>query len=337
MFAMVGAAIAAIAVVLLTTPVVRDFAIRKGAVDMPNERRINKVPVPSTGGVAIFLGFWMAVLVFGEFNNYLFWLFISSAIIMVCGFIDDFRNLSPKIKLVVQFGAAILFMVATGTRIHFIKLPLSNYYIGLGSFSYPLTLLWIVGITNALNFIDGLDGLAAGTAGIASTTLFLVALSQNNLSLATVLVALAGASFAFLRFNSHPAEIFMGDSGALSLGFLLATISAGGLMKSATAIAITVPVLILGLPIFDGTFSVLRRLARGQSPFVADRGHLHHRLLDRGLDQKLAVNVLYATSLCGSILALILQQGWTIVTGVLTLGTAVFISFIWREWRKQCS
>ena len=300
--------------VLLLTPHVKKFALRIGAVDHPNKRRINKKPIPSLGGLAIIAAFWIGVAAFGNLSGQALWILVGATLITLTGLFDDIKDLSPWIKLMLQIGAAIIVVVYGGVRIDFIRIPLSAKYIGFGSLAVPITIFWITGVTNALNFIDGLDGLAAGTAGIASTTLMIVALQQGSLEIAILLAALAGSCFGFLKYNFNPAQIFMGDTGALPLGFLLAVISVEGLMKSATTIAILVPVLALGLPLFDTSVAIVRRLKNGKSPFHADRGHLHHRLIDRGLDQKQAVSVLYSLSLFGGCVAVILSSGFNAIS-----------------------
>ena len=300
--------------VLLLTPFVKKFAFKIGAVDHPNSRRINKVPIPSLGGIGIIISFFITVLIFGDLSKEIMWILAGTSIIALMGFLDDIKDLSPWLKLFLQFGAAALVVVLGGVRINFIRLPFSSTYIGFGMFAIPITMFWVVGVTNALNFIDGLDGLAAGTAGIASTTLLIVAMQQNSLSIAVLLAAIVGSCLGFLKFNFNPAQIFMGDTGALPLGFLLATISTHGLMKSATTIAIAVPVLALGLPLFDTTIAVIRRLLNGKSPFHADRGHLHHKLLDRGLNQKQAVSILYSMSLFCGCLAIVLYSGFNTIS-----------------------
>jgi UDP-GlcNAc:undecaprenyl-phosphate GlcNAc-1-phosphate transferase len=319
---MLGASIAAIIIVLLATPHIKRLAFRIGAVDEPNSRRINKVPIANIGGIAIFLGFWIAVFLFGELSTEVLWIFFASSIIMFAGFFDDILDLSPFLKLFIQVGAALMIVVFGGVRIDFFRFPMTNNYINLGVLAVPVSVLWIVGITNAINFIDGLDGLAAGTAGIAATTLVIVAFQQGYLAIALMLIALASSCFAFLKYNANPAKIFMGDTGAMTLGFLLAALSVEGLMKSATTIAIFVPFLALGLPIFDSTFSIARRLLNGKSPFYADRGHLHHRLLDRGFDQKKAVRILYTASMLSGGIAIIF------VTGINIFSVSLFVAIL---------
>src|SRR6056297_314306 len=305
----IGAMIAAIVVVLAATPIIKKFAIKIGAVDKPNQRRINKTPVANIGGIAIFLGFWIAVFLFGEVGQTTLWMFIGSSIILLTGLVDDILDLSPFIKLFIQISTASFIVIVADIRIDFFRIPFNGDYVGLGPLAIPLTVLWIAGITNAINFIDGLDGLAAGTSGIAAS------------------------AFAFLKYNSNPAQIFMGDTGSMTLGFLLAIMSIEGLMKSATTIAIIVPVLALGLPILDSTFSIVRRLRNGRSPFCADRGHLHHRLIDHGCDQKLAVRILHTVSIFSGGIALIFVLGFNLISLVSTIFVTGFMLATFNQFR----
>jgi UDP-GlcNAc:undecaprenyl-phosphate GlcNAc-1-phosphate transferase len=333
LFRSIGAMMAAIIVVLVATPIIKKFAIKIGAVDQPNHRRINKIPVANIGGLAIFLGFWIAVFLFGEVGQTTLWMFIGSSVILLTGLVDDIFDLSPFIKLFIQLSVAAFVVILADVRIDFFRIPFNGKYIMLGSFAIPLTVLWITGITNAINFIDGLDGLAAGTAGIAATTLMVVAIEQGYSGIAIMLIALAASAFAFLKYNSNPAQIFMGDTGSMTLGFLLAIMSIEGLMKSATTIAIIVPFLALGLPILDSTFSIVRRLSNGKSPFSADRGHLHHRLIDRGCDQKLAVRILYTVSVFSGGIALIFVLGFNLISLVSSLFVTGFILATFSQFR----
>ena len=195
-------------------------------------------------------------------------------------------------------------MVA-GVRIEVLSNPLGKGFFHLGWASYPITLLWIVGMINAVNFIDGLDGLACGVSSIASLTVFTIALLVSEPYVAIVMAALTGACFGFLPYNMNPAKIFMGDTGSMFLGYMLAVMSINGLFKLYAVISFIVPFLILGLPIFDTAFAIVRRLLKGQSPLQADRGHIHHRLVDLGFGQKQSVAILYAVSVVLGLAAVI--------------------------------
>ena len=293
------ALLAAAAVCLLATPAVRKFACKIGAMDMPGEsRRVHDHPIPRLGGLALFAGFLAGVLPFTGIDEPVQGILLGSVIIVVTGAVDDLISLRPWVKLVLQLIAALV-AIRHGVVIRILTNPgnASAEAIALGALSIPVTLLWIVGMTNALNLIDGLDGLAAGVCGIGCASMLAVSLFLPEATEISVLVAaLGGACLGFLPFNINPAKIFMGDSGSLLLGYVLSTASVLGLFKMYTLVAFAVPVLTLALPLTDTAFAVIRRLSRGESPFHPDRGHIHHRLLALGLTQKQAVAVLYAAS-----------------------------------------
>ena len=301
------------------TPIVKILAFRIGAVDVPKDnRRMHKKPTARIGGLAIFYGFIISILCFAEIDTQLRGILIGCIIIVVLGIFDDIYSLNALFKFVIQICAALI-VVMHGVRIdHFSNFGIgTNPYISLGIWSVPITVLWIVGVTNAVNLIDGLDGLAAGVSTISTVSLFAISLIMREPAVAIVTSAVAGAGFGFLPYNIHPAKIFMGDTGSTFLGFILGSISIVGLFKSYAVISLAVPFLILGLPIFDTAFAIIRRLMRGQSPMHPDRGHVHHRLIDLGFDQKQTVIILLITSgllslsavvllLCGAERALVL-------------------------------
>lgn len=301
------------------TPIVKILAFRIGAVDVPKDnRRMHKKPTARIGGLAIFYGFIISILCFAEIDTQLRGILIGCIIIVVLGIFDDIYSLNALFKFVIQICAALI-VVMHGVRIdHFSSFGIgTNPYISLGIWSVPITVLWIVGVTNAVNLIDGLDGLAAGVSTISTVSLFAISLIMREPAVAIVTSAVAGAGFGFLPYNIHPAKIFMGDTGSTFLGFILGSISIVGLFKSYAVISLAVPFLILGLPIFDTAFAIIRRLMRGQSPMHPDRGHVHHRLIDLGFDQKQTVIILLITSgllslsavvllLCGAERALVL-------------------------------
>ena len=294
-----AALLAAALVSLIFTPMVRSLAFRVGAVDVPKDnRRMHDHPVPRMGGLAIFFGFILSVLIFLPLTTELQGMLLGSVIIVMLGILDDIFALPALPKLFVQIGAALI-AVLEGNRIDLLSNPnifSSEPYWELGLLAVPITVLWIVGITNAVNLIDGLDGLACGVSTISSMTMLVIALIVAEPDVAILMGALAGACIGFLPYNLNPAKIFMGDTGATFLGFTLAVVSIQGLFKFYAVISFAVPFLMLGLPIFDTTFAILRRLAHGQSPMSPDRGHIHHRLIDMGFSQKQAVAVLYIIS-----------------------------------------
>ncbi len=280
-----------------STPTVIALANKIKALDIPKDsRRIHKKPIPLIGGLAIFYGFVISVLCFAVIDREIMGILIGAVIIVTVGIIDDMRELSAKVKLLFQIIAAGI-VIYFGVDITYVANPFSQWfgpvYINLGLWSIPITMIWIIGVTNAVNLIDGLDGLAVGVSSIASVALLSLILISQNLNAAIVTAALAGAGFGFLPYNFNPAKIFMGDTGSTFLGFVLACISIQGIMKMYALVSFAVPVLILGLPIFDTLFAIIRRLLTGKSIMSPDRGHLHHRLLDMGFSQKQTVTILY--------------------------------------------
>lgn len=290
------------------TPLCRRFAKLIGAIDVPaDERRIHKKPIPRLGGLAIFAGFIVTILLFADISVQLRGILIGSVIIVALGCVDDVVRLHYSVKLLFQFAAALV-VTLHGLTIDAFSNP---FFVGpsilqLGFLSIPITIVWIMALTNAVNFIDGLDGLACGVSLIGSVSLLIVSLFLNKPEVAIILAALSGGCLGFLPYNLNPAKLFMGDTGATFLGFILAVTSIQGLFKVYTIVSFVVPFLILGLPIFDIVVSVFRRLIKGTSPAHADRSHLHHKLIDMGFSQKQAVAFLYAISAVLGITAVVL-------------------------------
>ena len=290
-------------VAFLCTPLVGKLADMMGAIDVPQDgRRMHTRPVPRLGGLAIFAGFLMAVLCLRLFSDMLpitmplRGMLIGSIFIIVVGVIDDVLRLPAWIKFIVQFVAAVI-VVWHGLRIEFFTNPFdADNFIRLGALSAPISVLWIMGMTNAVNWIDGLDGLSVGVSTIGSVSIFIVAAIHGEPLICLLMAALAGASLGFLPYNINPAKMFVGDTGATFLGFVLSSVAIMGLFKFSTMISFAVPFLVLGLPLFDFLFVIVRRVASGKSPAVADRKHVHHRLIDMGFSQKQAVTILYAVS-----------------------------------------
>ncbi len=294
-----AALLASVLVALLTTPVVRSLAFRVGAVDVPKDgRRMHDHPIPRMGGLAIFFGFMLSVLIFLPLTNQLRGMLLGGVIIVILGIFDDIYALPAIPKFLIQIVAALI-AALEGNVIEAVSNPnifSSDPFWVLGWLAVPITVLWIVGITNAVNLIDGLDGLACGVSTISSMTLLVIALIVSEPETAVLTAALAGGCIGFLPYNLNPAKIFMGDTGSTFLGFILAVVSIQGLFKFYAIISFAVPFLMLGLPIFDTCFAIVRRLAKGQSPMTPDRGHIHHRLIDMGFSQKQAVAMLYVIS-----------------------------------------
>ena len=317
-----------------TTPIVKGFAQRVGAMDNPGEaRRSHDHPSPRMGGMAIFLGFLLAVILFAEITKPVQGILIGSVIIVAVGVLDDIISLRWWIKLIAQFAAAII-AVAHGVTIEGIMNPnvfAAENTLLIGYLSIPVTVLWIVGITNAVNLIDGLDGLACGVSAISSVTMLIVALMVAEPNVALLLAALAGGCLGFIPYNFNPAKIFMGDTGALLLGYVLATVSILGLFKFYAVMTFLVPIMALALPLFDTLFAIVRRVLHGQNPMTPDRGHLHHRLIDHGLSQKQAVAVLYSLSAMMGLTAVVicttgkLRLLLLIVDLAIAVGVGIFV------------
>ena len=306
------ALLVALVVSFLMTPVVKTFAYKVGAIDVPKDaRRMHKVPIPRLGGLAIFIGFMVSILLFSEITPELRSILLGAVIIVVLGVVDDIMALPAMLKFVVQIVAALIPATHGVTILAFSNPNIfsDNLYWVLGSLSIPFTVLWIVAITNSVNLIDGLDGLANGVSAISATTMLVIALVSDQSAVAVVLAALVGACVGFMPYNMNPAKMFMGDTGATFLGYILATMSIQGLFKYYAVISFVVPFLILGLPIFDTTFAFIRRIAHGQSPMHPDRSHIHHRLIDMGLNQKQAVATLYVISAILGLSAVVLTTG----------------------------
>ena len=277
------------------TPPVRVLAFLIGAVDVPtDDRRMHVKPTPRIGGLAIFMSFAITTLVFVNLDPELGALLIGGLILVVLGVVDDIYRLRAWTKLVFQLLAAGI-AVYMGVVIDHVTL--FGHYIEFGVLSIPITLVWIVGITNAINLIDGLDGLACGISVIMSLSILGVVLIHGDFTSAMLTAILAGSCVGFLPFNTHPARIFMGDTGSQFLGFTLAVISIQGVFKLHTVLSFIVPLSLFALPLLDTAYAMFRRISHGESPFSADRKHIHHRLVDMGFTQREAVRILYA--ICG--------------------------------------
>ena len=277
----------------LSTPFVKKLAFKIGAVDVPKDnRRMHKKPIPRLGGLAIVISFLLCTFLFVELDKEVQGILLGAIIILVVGVLDDCLALPALPKFFAQIAAGTI-VVLHGCSVRYVTTPFSAVPIDLGWLAGPVTVFWIVLMTNAVNFIDGLDGLAVGVSGISTATMLVIALLLGEESVAVILAALLGACLGFIPYNFNPAQIFMGDTGSTFLGFVLASLSVQGLFKMYAVISFMVPFLILGVPFFDITFAVIRRLAKGQNPMQADRGHIHHRLINMGLSQKQSVAIVY--------------------------------------------
>lgn len=314
-----------------STPIVTQLAFKIGAVDIPKDnRRMHKKPIPRLGGLAIIFGFAVALLcVSHNLNRGIGATMIGAAIIAVMGVIDDCKDLNAKLKFLIQIIAALVVIYGGNVKITVFTNPnlLSDnpYLVFPEWLSVSLTVIWIVFITNAVNFIDGLDGLAAGVSAIMSVSLVFISVRTGESAIAIIGMALMGSCFGFLPYNFNPAKIFMGDTGSTFLGFMLATLSVQGVFKSYAVISFAVPLLILGLPLFDASFAMIRRILTGKSPMTADRGHLHHRLIDMGFSQKQTVFILYAISAVLGISAVLLAESGAMRAILLIMCVLIFI------------
>ncbi len=286
---------AALVLALLLVPVAMKLAYKIGAVDKPNARKVHTKIMPRMGGLGIYLAYMTVVLLTQKMTMPLVGLLIGSTILVVLGIFDDIKDLNAKFKLSVQIIAAVIVM-AFGVRIEFMTNVFGGEAIYLDILSLPVTLLWIVGITNAINLIDGLDGLAGGIATIAALSMAVVGWIYGQYFMASMAIILAGATIGFLRYNFHPAKVFMGDTGSLFLGFNLSVLAVMGVAKGVTFISLAAPVLVLGVPIFDTFFAILRRKMNHKPIFAADKDHLHHRLLSMGFSHRNTVLIIYAIS-----------------------------------------
>ena len=332
-YIIIGTIIAAFAIAAVLsyffTPPVKNFAHKVGAIDVPKDaRRMHKKPIPRLGGLAIYGGFLCSILIFGQLDETMLCVLLGAAIIVALGIFDDVLALGAKLKFVVQIVAAAIPVCIGDLQIGlFTNLnPLSDTpFVHLGILAVPVTIIWIVGITNAVNLIDGLDGLAVGVSSIAAITMLAVALLTGNMPIAITMAALAGACIGFMPYNLNPAKIFMGDTGSTFLGYMLATVSIMGLFKFYAVISFAVPFLILGLPIFDTANAIIRRVAAGRSPMSPDRGHVHHKLIDMGFNQKQAVAILYAISATLGLTAVVLTSSGEVKAIVLLLAVLAAI------------
>ena len=304
-----------------TTPLAKKFAFLVDAVDRPHGRHMHEKPTALMGGLAIFFGFLVALLSFGSMDRQMTSILLGALIIIIMSALDDIFDLPAWLRLLVQIAAASIPVFYGGIRID----VLSTFGIGTDPdivldemISIPVTLIWIVGITNAVNWIDGLDGLAAGVSGISAVSLLVIACILGNAYVAVTMAALAGAILGFLPYNRNPAKIFMGDTGAMFLGFVLATMSIQGLFKFYLVVGYLVPFLVIGIPLLDMLVAITRRLSQGQSPMASDREHMHYKLIDLGFNQKQTVAILYCVSGIFGIAAIVLTAGGEI-KGILLL------------------
>lgn len=346
--------ILAFIVAFMATPYTIKIANKIGAVDIPKDkRRMHTKKMPKFGGPAVILGFIVSVIYLiivmsiegsldlfaeQEYGKKLLGVLLGIVVLAITGIIDDIKTLKPWQELIGQIIAAII-VVSFGTKIEHLDIPYL-YMVGLNDvFSTIITILWIVGVTNAINLIDGLDGLSSGISLISCISLLIIFLMNGSPTIATVLVtAMSGALVGFLPYNFSPAKTFIGDTGSNFLGFMLAVVSILGVAKTYTAAVIVLPVIVLGLPIFDVLFAIIRRIAKGKSikaVFKPDKGHLHHRLVEKGFSQKQAVLILYGLSASLGMFAIILFDSgiWKALSFFLMVIAAIAIGY--RNFTKE--
>lgn len=318
-------ALIAFATALFTTPYVRRLALNVGMLDATGERRMHDQPKPRIGGIAVYLGFAFALFAalgyliqtkqFGDLANLhdLVGLIFGGTLILMVGIWDDVMHMAPRAKLLAQALVAGISMLY-GFQIHYITNPVhpSGPPIYFPEwFTVVLTLLWYLGMMNAINFIDGLDGLLSGLTVISAASLILIDLMRGHAEIALILAALAGGALGFLRYNWNPAKIILGDSGALFIGYVFATVSIIGASKTAFAISLLVPLVVLALPVLDTAAAIVRRTRAGKKIYEADRGHFHHQLIFRfGLNVRQAVLLIYAVCIALGLVALLLTSGY---------------------------
>jgi len=299
-----------LAITLVATPLVKEWAIRIGAVDVPDERKVHRGVMPRLGGLAIYLSFTVGFFLFVPKTTLAWGIFLGSSVIALVGALDDRYQLTPRQKLIGQLLATLV-VIAFGLRVTFVSVPFDGELF-FGWLSIPVTIFWIVAVTNAINLIDGLDGLAAGVSAIAISTILIVSLLNGNGFVALFCAVLLGATLGFLVFNFHPAKIFMGDTGALFLGFQLACLSVMG-FKQVTFVSYLLPILVLGVPLWDTLFAIIRRKLDHKPISAPDKHHLHHCLLQMGLSHRGAVLTIYAISAAFGVLAVWLYSAQTML------------------------
>ncbi|ACI18847.1 glycosyltransferase family 4 protein [Dictyoglomus thermophilum] len=314
---------------ILFTPWVKKIAYQVGAVDIPNDRKVHLKPIPRIGGVAFFLSILIVNVLFNK-SLIVEKIIFGGLLVFLVGLLDDFVELKPKPKFWLTF-LAVLIAVFIGVRVDVWRIPYTKIIIK-GFWADVITFVWLLGITNAMNFIDGLDGLAGGVAVISSFSLLIISLLLGRFEMALLLSSILGSVLGFLFYNFPPASIFMGDSGAMFLGFILGAISIIGVLKVSTIINLFFPIVVLGFPVLDTAFSIIRRLLEGRAPWKYDKDHLHHRFLRIGMKTEQSIAFIYLITICMSLLAIIislLQDPY--ISAILLFGTLFLILFILKK------
>ncbi|MFC0187339.1 glycosyltransferase family 4 protein [Fictibacillus aquaticus] len=303
------------------TPLVIKLAVRLGVTDQPNSRKVHVKSTPSMGGLAIFIAFIAGVWVSDATSDFLFPILAGAFVIVVTGLLDDYYAFTPLAKLAGQVLAAMI-VILNGVVVEFINVPFGTI-VHLGWFGVPLTLLWILGITNAINLIDGLDGLAAGVTSIVLLTITIIAFGMFNYFVAAIALILLGANLGFLLFNFYPAKIFMGDTGSLFLGYMLSVISLLG-FKNVTLFSLIIPVIILGVPISDTIFAIIRRAVQRKPLSEPDKSHLHHCLMRVGYNHRQTVLIIYGISTLFGLFAIMFSK--TTIWGAVVILTMFVVT-----------
>lgn len=330
-------ALIALILSLLLVPGVGKLAIRIGAVDKPNARKVHTHIMPRMGGLAIYTSFFIVLFLSHSVTKELLGLFLGGTVLVIVGIIDDMKDIPAKVKLCGQILAACI-VVAFGVRVDFMTNIFHGDIFFLSIFSIPVTIIWIVAIINAVNLIDGLDGLAAGISIIAAATMAISGYASGQLLMASMAMILIGATLGFLRYNFHPAKIFMGDTGSMFLGYNLAVFAVLGVTKSFTALSLVTPILVLAIPILDTLFAIIRRKMNHKPIFKPDKHHLHHCLLNYGFSHRDTVLIIYAVSavlaLCGLIMTYLSStQGICLLTviSIIIIYAAIKIGVIGKR------
>ena len=330
MFAYAFTFLVALAVTFVLTPLVKKFAIKIGAVDKPDARKVHHGLIPRLGGLAIYAGFMVSVITTIGFTYEMVGVMAGATFLILVGVADDILSLPPKVKLLGQIIAAAIPVVLFNINIEWVDLPWSGILYLPEIISLPLTIFWIIGFINTVNLIDGLDGLAAGIATIASIAIALLAFQMGQWVAAAAMIAMTGACLAFLQYNFNPAKIFMGDTGSMFLGYIIAAVSVMGSMKTVAMAILIVPLLALAVPITDTLLAIVRRKSSGVPIFSPDKNHLHHRLLAKGLNQKQVVIIMYALTAFFSCIALIVIH-MSVWIGSAVVAVALILFVLWAK------
>ncbi|CAH0344878.1 MraY family glycosyltransferase [Bacillus sp. CECT 9360] len=312
--------------VLLVTPLVMKLAVKIGATDKPNSRKVHTKLMPRLGGLAIFIGVAVGYFISGLYNEHIYSITLGGVLIIALGVLDDKYEISAKVKLAGQLAVAAL-IVQSGLTIDFIHIPFVDK-IDVGMLSIPLTIIWIVGITNAINLIDGLDGLAAGISSICIGTIAFMAAMNGNILIFTIAMVVLASTLGFLFYNFHPAKIFMGDTGSLFLGYIISILSLLGLYKSVTLFSFVVPIIILGVPVFDTAFAIIRRIVNKKPISAPDKSHLHHRIMALGFSHRATVLIIYTLGIIFSVCGIVFSNAtlWGsifIIVGILLVTSLI--------------